>query len=97
MHLLFWKAIQEAKTSGLRFLDFGRADVGQEGLITFKNRWGAKQSTLTYVRYGVAETSTHLFDLYAKEWKSKAAKYVLSQFPPSVLSMIGKVVYRHIG
>jgi hypothetical protein len=97
VHLLFWRAIQEAKTSGLRFLDFGRCDAGQQGLITFKNRWGATQSKLTYSRYGVAETSTHIFDLYAKEWKSKAAKYVLSHLPTCVLSMIGRVVYKHIG
>jgi hypothetical protein len=96
-HLLFWRAIQEAKASGLRFLDFGRCDAGQQGLITFKNRWGAAQSLLTYERYGEAETSTHIFDLYAKEWKAKAAKFVLSHFPSCVLSMIGKAAYRHVG
>jgi len=97
MHLLFWTTIQESKAAGLRYLDFGRTDAGQEGLITFKNRWGATQSSLTYSRYGIAETSTHMFDLYAHEWKSKAAKYVLSNFPAGVLSLIGRAVYRHIG
>ncbi len=97
MHLLFWKAIQEAKASGLRSLDFGRCDAGQQGLITFKNRWGATQSVLTYSRYGIAETSTHIFDLYAKEWKSRAAKYALSNSPSCILSIIGKFAYRHIG
>ncbi len=96
-HMLFWMAIQEAKTSGLRFLDFGRCDAGQQGLITFKNRWGATQSALTYVRYGAAATSTHIFDLYAREWKSKAIKSVLSYLPSPILSMIGKVAYRHAG
>ena len=33
MHLLFWNAIQDAKASGLRYLDFGRCDADQEGLI----------------------------------------------------------------
>ncbi len=97
MHLLFWKTIQEAKNSGLRFLDFGRCDAGQRGLITFKNRWGATQSVLTYSRYGAVETSAHIFDLHTKQWKSRAAKYVLSHFPSSVLSMIGNVIYKHIG
>lgn len=97
MHLVFWRAIQEAKASGLRSLDFGRCDAGQQGLITFKNRWGATPSVLTYLRYGVSATSTHIFDLYAKEWKTRVAKYVLSQFPPCVLSTIGDFVYKHIG
>jgi lipid II:glycine glycyltransferase (peptidoglycan interpeptide bridge formation enzyme) len=97
MHLLFWESIKEAKASGLRHFDFGRTDAGQDGLITFKNRWGATQSALIYSRYGTEETSTHAFDLYGKAWKSKAAKYVMSHFPPSVLSLIGRFAYRHVG
>jgi CelD/BcsL family acetyltransferase involved in cellulose biosynthesis len=97
MHLLFWNAIQEAKFSGLRFLDFGRTDADQQGLITFKNRWGAAQSVLIYSRYGAAEKSTHMFDLYSSEWKSKAAKYTLKHISPTILPVIGQILYRHIG
>lgn len=97
MHLLFWNAIQEAKFSGLRFLDFGRCDAGQQGLITFKNRWGASQSVLTYSRYGAAEKSTHIFDLYSSQWKSRAAKFVLRHVSPAILPMIGQILYQHIG
>jgi CelD/BcsL family acetyltransferase involved in cellulose biosynthesis len=97
MHLLFWKSIQEAKTKGLRVLDFGRTDAGQQGLITFKNRWGAEQSVLTYSRFGAAEKSTHIFDLSASQWKRKATTFALSHLSPRVLSVIGQIVYRHIG
>lgn len=97
MHLLFWNAIQEAKSSGLRFLDFGRTDADQQGLITFKNRWGAGQSVLTYSRYGAAEKSTHIFDLYSSEWKSRAAKDTLKHISPVILPVIGQILYRHIG
>jgi CelD/BcsL family acetyltransferase involved in cellulose biosynthesis len=97
MHLLFWNAIQEAKSSGLRSLDFGRCDAGQQGLITFKNRWGASQSVLTYSRYGAAEKSTHIFDLYSSQWKSRAAKYALRHISPAILPMIGQIMYQHIG
>ncbi|MGA9041498.1 MAG: GNAT family N-acetyltransferase [Terriglobales bacterium] len=97
MHLLFWNAIQEAKSSGLRFLDFGRTDADHHGLITFKNRWGATQTALTYSRYGVSESSTHLFDLYNSRWKSSAAKYVLKHVPAAALPMIGGIAYKHIG
>jgi CelD/BcsL family acetyltransferase involved in cellulose biosynthesis len=97
MHLLFWRSIQEAKIKGLRVLDFGRTDAEQDGLITFKNRWGAEQSVLTYSRFGVAEKSTHIFDLSASRWKRKATKFALSHLSPCVLSFIGQAVYRHIG
>jgi CelD/BcsL family acetyltransferase involved in cellulose biosynthesis len=97
MHLLFWNAILEAKASGLHFIDFGRTDADQQGLITFKSRWGATQSVLTYSRYGAAQKSTHLFDLYGSKWKSRAAKYALKRLSPSILPTIGEIVYKHIG
>lgn len=96
-HLLFWKAIQDAKTSGLRTLDFGRTNIGQDGLITFKNRWGASQSVLTYSRYGLAEKSTHLCDLHSSKPKTRIAKCVFSLISPGVLPVIGEAVYKHIG
>ena len=97
MHLLLWRAIQDAKESGLSFLDFGRTDEGQESLITFKNRWGATQSEMTYSRYGVSRGSSHLFDLSTRKWKARTAKYVLSHLPSCMVSKIGQVFYGHAG
>jgi CelD/BcsL family acetyltransferase involved in cellulose biosynthesis len=97
MHLLFWNAIQEAKATGMRFLDFGRTDADHQGLITFKSRWGATQSLLTYSRYGAAKKSTHMFDLYTSQWKSRSAKYALKHVSPALLPMIGEMLYKHIG
>ena len=97
MHLLYWRAIQDAKSQGLRRLDFGRTDADQKGLIVFKNRWGARQSSLTYSRYGVSESSTHFFDMSTTKWKARTAKYVMSHLPSGVLSKIGQTLYRHVG
>ena len=97
MHLLFWNAIQEAKNSGLRSFDFGRTDADQRGLIDFKGRWGAVESVLDYSRYSAGASSTHLFDLSAGKWKVKAAKFVLSQLPSSVVDRIGQALYGHVG
>jgi CelD/BcsL family acetyltransferase involved in cellulose biosynthesis len=97
MHLLLWKAIEDAKGSGLQFLDFGRTDADQESLVTFKNRWGASQSVLTYSRYGNSGRSTHSFDLSATRWKAETAKYMLSKLPSRLVSEIGRALYGHIG
>ncbi len=97
MHLLFWNAIQEAKNMGLSCFDFGRTDADQQGLITFKVRWGAGQSALAYSRYGAGASRMHLFDLPAGTWKVKATKFVLSQLPSSVIARIGQVLYGHAG
>jgi hypothetical protein len=97
MHLLLWNAIQEAKFSGLRFLDFGRTDGDQQGLITFKSRWGATQSVLNYSRYSLSDGPTHFFDLHSSKWKSRAAKYVLKRVSPALLPQVGSILYPHIG
>jgi CelD/BcsL family acetyltransferase involved in cellulose biosynthesis len=97
MQFLLWNAIAEAKESGLLSFDLGRTDADQQGLITFKNRWGAMESVVTYSRYSSSEQCTHMFDLSTREWKTKAAKYVLEHLPTGVLSTIGKLLYRHVG
>lgn len=97
VHLLYWQSIQEAKREGLRYFDLGRTDAGQDGLVTFKNRWGATFSTLTYSRYATSDNSTHVFDLPGKRWKSRVAKRLLGQLHPRVLSLIGSVLYKHVG
>lgn len=99
MHLLFWRAIQEAKSAGLRRFDFGRTDAEQQGLITFKARWGSRQSELTYTRYSAAADVNlqHAFEPAASSWKSKAARFLLAHMQPSLLSLAGRVLYRHVG
>jgi hypothetical protein len=97
MHLLFWNAIQEAKSSGLRWFDFGRTDADQDGLITFKGRWGAVESVLDYSRYSLRGSSTHLLDIPAGTWKVRVAKYIVSLLPSSVVDRIGRTLYGHVG
>ena len=97
MHSLFWRAIQEAKAAGLRSIDFGRSDADQRGLITFKSRWGARESLITYSRYGNLEETRQFCDLPAGSWNSRAARFVLRHLPLSILSLTGQVLYRHIG
>jgi CelD/BcsL family acetyltransferase involved in cellulose biosynthesis len=97
MHLLYWKAIQDAKNSGLRTFDLGRSDYEQDGLITFKTRWGAKQSLLTYIRFGVAGRSEHVFDPSGTGWKMRIVKHAFAHAPTRLLSAIGGILYKHVG
>jgi CelD/BcsL family acetyltransferase involved in cellulose biosynthesis len=48
-HLLFWEAIRWATARGCRTFDFGRTDLGDEGLREFKSRWGTTERELSYV------------------------------------------------
>jgi hypothetical protein len=92
MQLLFWKAIQEAKRYGLSELDLGRSDIGNEGLIQFKDRLGATRTTLTYWRYSAipATQGRHA-------WKMTAARRVFSHVPKAWLTTAGNHLYRHVG
>ena len=97
MHLLFWKAIQEAKNSGLKVFDFGRTDADQDGLITFKGRWGTTQSRLTYSRYVLPGKAPGFLDPATGNWKTQLVKHLFARMPNSLLAAIGDRLYRHIG
>jgi len=90
--MLFWQTIKEAKQAGAEELDLGRSDIDNPGLIAFKGRWSAECSTLTTWRAPVVASSLRLESL-----KVRCAKEVFARLPDSVLTMAGRILYRHIG
>lgn len=92
MPFLFWKLIQEAKEKGFDELDLGRSDVGQSGLMTFKDRLGARRSRLTYFRYPAAAAQTQ-----ADHWRQRMARRVFERLPDPALAVAGRLMYRHFG
>jgi CelD/BcsL family acetyltransferase involved in cellulose biosynthesis len=89
---LLWRRIQEAKEIGIHSFDFGRSDLNNTGLITFKERWGAVRSRLVYLRFmnePVKLVSPPL-----------GAQFVLKAFaslPNCCLTVAGKLLYKHVG
>lgn len=47
-HLLFWDAIEASCRSGDRVFDFGRTELSNEGLRSFKSGWDAEETPLCY-------------------------------------------------
>lgn len=92
MPLLFWQAIQQAKAMGLEELDLGRSDPDDAGLIDFKRHLGAAGSTLVYYRFTQSRVASP-----ASNWKLRTAKRVFGLAPAPVLSLAGKLLYRHFG
>jgi len=90
MHLCLWRAIQDAKVTGLKELDLGRSDWDDHGLITFKDRWGARRSNLTYFRQWLQQPHT-------AAWKTARAKQAIAHMPAVFLSTAGRLLYRHLG
>ena len=90
--MLFWQAIKEAKEAGAEELDLGRSDLDNQGLITFKERWSATSSTLTTWRAPNSAVSPSFEHL-----KVRLAKEVCARLPDSMLTLAGRLLYRHIG
>jgi CelD/BcsL family acetyltransferase involved in cellulose biosynthesis len=92
MPFLFWKLIEESKASGAECLDFGRSEMENEGLVAFKDKFGTTKRTLTYYRYPRTRKQN------ASSWgDSQFVRRMFSILPDGVLSVAGKVLYKHIG
>lgn len=90
--MLFWRAIKEAKEAGMEELDLGRSDLNNEGLIAFKRRWSATDSALTTWRIPSAAGAP-----YFEHLKARLARGVCTFLPDSVMTMVGRFLYPHIG
>ena len=91
MPMLLWQAIKEAQEAGAEELDLGRSDLDNPGLITFKERWSAVSSTLTTWRAPAVTLSPSFEHI-----KVRLAKEVLARLPDTVLTLAGRLLYRHI-
>jgi len=89
---LFWRMIEESKTSGAEKIDFGRSELDNLGLITFKSRIGASRKLLTYYRYANPQRAEAIYS-----WESRGVRRLLSSLPDAVLSTAGSILYKHLG
>ena len=97
MHLLFWGAIQEAKNTHAKVFDFGRSDPDAHGLVTFKDRWGSRRSTLTYSRFTASAESEGSFLSHTHALRLTSAGRALDILPDGAFQLVGSLLYKHIG
>jgi hypothetical protein len=93
MQFLFWDLIRHSKEHGFVELDFGRSECTNTGLVTFKDRWGAKRQLITYLRYPPRPLSTE----QDPSTIMKLGKKVFSHLPQGVLRLAGNLLYPHVG
>jgi hypothetical protein len=91
MQLLLWTTIEEAKNNGLLEVDLGRSEWENDGLIAFKDHWGAARSSIIYMR-SPATKRTEDYGL-----TKRLVKPLFAVVPDCVLTTVGNVLYRHIG
>jgi CelD/BcsL family acetyltransferase involved in cellulose biosynthesis len=91
-HALIWRAIQDAKRQGLQHFDFGRSDLDNQGLITFKDRWGTVRLRVTYFRYAMQPSR-----VAGSSWSTHTVRQLFAHMPISVLRAAGRLLYKHVG
>ncbi len=92
MFLLMWRAIQDARVAGAQFFDLGRSEQVNDGLITFKEHWGATRSPLVYFRYPAGITTHPRGD-----WKLRLIQKMCPYLPDRLLETLGTALYKHVG
>jgi hypothetical protein len=99
MHLLFWNTIKEAKLDTIKTFDLGRSAFDNEGLLTFKDRWGASRTTLRYSRVTRSTLSNNTHDMPRAGATStdRLITKLFSVMPTPLSRAIGALLYRHIG
>jgi hypothetical protein len=92
MTLLFWRFIQESKSSGVLSIDLGRSDWDNPGLVAFKDHMGAQKREVSYFRYrNCAQKSQSAAMAFLGSWNH------IFKLPDHALAWAGRVVYRHLG
>ncbi len=84
--------MQGAKDLGLRELDLERTDWGNSGLLAFKDRLGARRYLLNCWWHSKAFVQPRRFRvLYGP------LGWFVAHAPVSMITIVGRLLYRHIG
>lgn len=95
--LLLWRAIEDARSQGLRWFDLGRSAPEAAGLITFKSRWGARRHDLTYARFALRPADLDQRGLGPETAGAPLARRLLSVLPEPLFRAAGSFAFRHLG
>ncbi len=94
-HLLLWKAIEICYRNGLKYFDFGRTSIENQGLMEFKRRWGTVEYKLPHYYYSSSIRNELLVNRGIRS--HHFMKKVLKRMPTALLRLGGTLIYSHIG
>jgi len=90
-NLLFSEVIRMACEEGFQTLDFGRTDLDNEGLRSFKCSWGAEEAELSYTYVAEDEPSQE------PVLRDRIVTATIQHSPAFVGRLAGEALYRHFG
>jgi hypothetical protein len=89
--LLMWRSMCWGCQNGYTILDWGRSDIGEDGLRRYKKKWGSEEMLLEYSRN--FQNTTHGF----RERLTPIVKKVINNSPLWVCRLSGELLYRYFG
>jgi len=92
-NLVLWEAIKRCAHDGFESFSLGRTGLHDEGLLAFKDGWGGVRSVINYHRYDFA---TNQF-VQKADRDREPFRDLFRKLPVNVLTMLGKLAYRHMG
>lgn len=92
-HLATWTAMQWGCANGYTRFDFGRADLEDEGLRSYKRRWGAEETPLCYSYIPTAPQASKAGDGKL----GGLLKEIIRRSPVWVGQSAGELFYRFMG
>lgn len=90
-HLLTWTAIRWGCEHGYDIFDLGRTEVTNEGLRTFKNRWGVQETPLIYSNLSAKKVHLQVNRL------TPIMHVIIRNSPLCICRLSGSALYRHFG
>jgi hypothetical protein len=91
-HLVMREAIKWYRARNATAFSLGRTEIDNEGLRRFKLSWGASERILRYSRYDFDRVAFARSPL-----RGNHPSRLFSKTPVSVLRLVGRLFYKHIG
>jgi hypothetical protein len=91
-YLLMWEAIQKFARAGSELFCFGRTESQHEGLLQFKNGWGANQLTINNYLYNFRKEDFVEEDLLTSGFHTM----IFKRMPLIMLRGVGTIFYKYI-
>jgi CelD/BcsL family acetyltransferase involved in cellulose biosynthesis len=90
-NVLLFEAIRWGCANGMTRFDFGRTDLDNDGLRSFKQGWGTDERVLSYTRLSDRPHSSHA----GAHAAGAPLAFVIRRSPPVVGQLVGALFYRH--
>lgn len=89
-NLIIWRALQEGIKEGYKVFDFGKTDLDNEGLRSFKLGWGAKEYQNVFSYY----PAIPVHDMFGTI-KDRFVAPIIKKCPGIVCQLLGEVGYKY--